>query len=561
MPYLQQLWLNHNRLTRLPVGLPPSVRRLLVESNSVRAVTEDAFPAEESQLIALSLAGNHISTLQRGDLRRLLLLRALDLSVNNIRRLPADVFSDNTHLRSLQLSRNPLSHLMPGCFHGLKGLRRLSLAFVPSAEVNVAPDAFADLPALTALDLDSSPAIARSLMESDSLLSGLSRVEELGLLNAQLTGLRPDLPSYLPSLVVIRLSSSRWHCDAPAAAWMRAWMASTGVEVIGAGDILCHTPAELRGRSLLTVADWELDGDPPTAQIVFRLATVTTTSRPGPQHPTTGRDRSILDWPPLGPAALDEYVDNMDINFHSAIYDNDDDDNDMPDATYDLEDRGSRGDVPRTELAQSSSTLTSTGRSEQKVPAVHERLRPANTTTATAPSTTATRNEEYFTAPEAEVQQRSTSSGGGGGGVRNYVFLLAMLTILATVVVVVGVIVAIVMMTRRKGMRGKQRRTSIELHSKPTLNGVKQNGRASTSRSAPQRPRKAENGPTGRREAEGAVARVPLVAFSDQVGAEPDDAETAGATGLSCSVEALSLIPGRDINHEGPHRVYQWTDF
>ena len=26
-------------------------------------------------------------------------------------------------------------------------------------------------------------------------------------------------------------------------------------------------------------------------------------------------------------------------------------------------------------------------------------------------------------------------------------------------------------------------------------------------------------------------------------------------------VEALSLIPGRDINHEGPHRVYQWTDF
>jgi len=90
MPYLQQLWLNHNRLTRLPIGLPPSVRRLLVESNSIKAATEDAFAAAESQLIALSLAGNHISALQRGNLRRLPLLRALDLSVNNIRRL-ADI--------------------------------------------------------------------------------------------------------------------------------------------------------------------------------------------------------------------------------------------------------------------------------------------------------------------------------------------------------------------------------------------------------------------------------------------------------------------------------------
>jgi len=260
MPYLQQLWLNHNRLTRLPISLPPSVRRLLVESNSIRAVSEETFPVEESQLVALSLAGNHISTLQRGDLRRLQLLRALDLSVNNIRRLPADVFSDNTHLRSLQLSRNPLSHLLPGCFSGLKALRRLSLAFVPSVEVNLAPDAFGDLPALTALDLDSSPAIARSLMESDSLLFRLSGVQELGLLNTQLTGLRPDLPGYFPSLVVIRLSSSRWHCDAPAAAWMRSWMASTGVEVIGVGEIVCLTPPEVRGRSLLTLADWELDG-------------------------------------------------------------------------------------------------------------------------------------------------------------------------------------------------------------------------------------------------------------------------------------------------------------
>jgi len=551
MPYLQQLWLNHNRLTRLPVGLPPSVRRLLVESNSIRALTHDAFPPEGSQLVALSVAGNHISTLQRGDLRRLPLLRALDLSVNNIRRLHADVFADNTRMRSLQLSRNPLSHLLPECFRGLTALRQLSLAFVPSAEVDVAPDAFDDLRALTALDLDNSPAIARSLMHYNSLLSSLSGVKELGLLNTQLTGLRPDLPSYLPALVVVRLSSSRWHCDAPAAAWMRAWMASTGVEVVGAGEILCFTPPELRGRSLLTLADWELEGDMPSAPIVFRLATVSTTVRPDLQHPTTGNDRSVLDWLPRRPAEFDNYADNLDINFNSAIYHDEDDDDDLPDASYDLDDNRNRVDVHdgsarRTEVVQSSSTLPPT---RLEVPVDRERSRTVSSTVVTAPSTTTPLNDDSVILPEAEIQ-RSTSSSGDGGGGQNYVGLLATLTILATVVVVVIVVVAMVMMTRRKGVGRKRRWTSIELRGKPTLNGVKQNG-ATRQRSA------TENGLIGRQEDDVARSRLPVVAFSDQA----DDTSTAGATGLSCSAEALSLIPGRDINHEGPHRVYQWADF
>jgi len=111
-----------------------------------------------------------------------------------------------------------------------------------------------------------------------------------------------------------------------------------------------------------------------------------------------------------------------------------------------------------------------------------------------------------------------------------------------------------VMMTRRKGLGRKHRPTSIELQTKPTLNGVSQNGRAPNGRSVLGRRHSVENGPTSRREGDVLRPRVPPVAFSDQL----DD---SGAAGLSCSVEALSLIPGRDINHEGPHRVYQWADF
>ena len=136
-------------------------------------------------------------------------------------------------------------------------------------------------------------------------------------------------------------------------------------------------------------------------------------------------------------------------------------------------------------------------------------------------------------------------------GLRSNVILVA--------AVVVVVIVAMVMMTRRRGMQGrhKHRPTSIELHTKPTLNGVKHNGGAAAGSIAFHRPRRAENGPTG----DGPVPRVPLVGFSDQVGGDSEEIETVGVTGVNCSVEALSLIPGRDINHEGPHRVYQWTDF
>ena len=331
MPYLQQLWLNHNRLTRLPLGLPASVRRLLVESNSLTAVDpQDAFPVNGSQLVALSVAGNHISTLRRGDLERVRLLRALDVSVNNIRRLDADALADNVRLRSLQLSRNPLSHLSAGCFRRLAALRRLSLSFVPSDEVEVAPHVFDDVPALMALDLDSSPGIARSVMDSESLLTSLAAVKELGLLNTQLTRLPRHLPRHLPSLVVVRLSSTRWHCDASAAAWMRAWMASTGVELVGAGEILCLTPPDLRGRPLLTVADWELDGQLPT--VVLPLWT---TVRPSQRLTTTGRGRSPLDWPDLS-----EYVDSMDVELRSAVYDDhvyDDDDDvyDDDDESYD----------------------------------------------------------------------------------------------------------------------------------------------------------------------------------------------------------------------------------
>lgn len=205
-------------------------------------------------------------------------------------------------------------------------------------------------------------------------------------------------PRSCPLLAVVRLSSARWHCDAPAAAWIRSWMASTGVELVGAGEIICRTPPDLRGRSLLTVADWELGGELPTVPVVFR---VPTTARPGRRHSTTGHGRSPLDWP-RRPEFLDEhYADSVDVEFRSAVYDDD-----APDWSYDVAD--SRGDV----LRQSRQRSATVGGRAVFVDAVAERFRRAGTS---RPRTTAT-DRHHVQDVDSDDTRRSRPSRGGAAG-------------------------------------------------------------------------------------------------------------------------------------------------
>jgi len=393
-------------------------------------------------------------------------------------------------------------------------------------------------------------------------------------------------------------------------------MASTGVEVVGVGEIVCLTPPELRGRSLLTVADWELDGEVPSVPImlsvpiVFHL-TSSTTLRPGQRRTTTELDSSLLNWKATD---FDEYADAVGVSFNSAIYDENhddydkgDNDNATPDSSYDFDDSRSNLDVVvrTTRVAVQSSFALSTpptrsGDSDLVV--VQDRLRLATTTHK--PETT---TSELIVVVASELGVERPTSG------RSYVVPLAMLAILATLVVVVVVSVAIVTTTRRQHGR---RPASIEL--KPTLNGVKQNGPVCTTSRRPRTADDDDDGTyhgrpigswTGRfplyqsyygrntanctnrgnernrecleerfpryqsRTAEDddlaglediqvPRPRLPLVAFIDQqVNSGLDEPALASATDISRSVETLSLIPGRDINHEGPHRVYQWADF
>jgi Leucine-rich repeat (LRR) protein len=275
MTLLDQLWLNGNRLTNLPRPLPVRLRRLLADNNRIRSVDADTFPAR-SQLSVVSLVGNQLALLLPEALRRLGVLRSLDLSNNRLTAVGARTFAGNGQLHSLTLSMNPLRLLEPGAFDGLRSLEILAIGYVSTDSLQIDdPEAvFAPMMRLRRLDLDNSPAIAAAIFEPPPkaeavsgsggenrvLAEWLASVDELGLANCQLTSL-PDrmFERRLPRLRIVRLGGSqRWHCDA-SLRWMRDWLVDPNVtvRVDGRPDIRCTTPATLRDRPLVSLADDE----------------------------------------------------------------------------------------------------------------------------------------------------------------------------------------------------------------------------------------------------------------------------------------------------------------
>src|SRR6218665_555756 len=252
---LQQLWLNFNRLANVP-HTPVQLQRLLLESNQVGELTADMFP-DQSRIATLSLSGNAIRRVDPKALLRLRDLQNLDLSNNQIRCVESRTFVENKNLKSLQLSRNPLENLKAGCFQSLASLRQMSLAFVSTPTVTVNDDIFSGVEALSKLDLDSSPGLIRAMMASDDLLSSLASLRELSLRNSHLQTLRADFPEFFPNLAVLRLSSSRWHCDRTLV-WFKTWFSVTPVEVLDSADAnRCHSPPSIRNRSIVTLPDDE----------------------------------------------------------------------------------------------------------------------------------------------------------------------------------------------------------------------------------------------------------------------------------------------------------------
>ena len=256
---LQQLWLNGNQLRTIPRSLPVTLQRLFIDSNKLESLTVEDFPPPSSgawQLDTLSAMSNNISFVAGDALASLSQLSSVDLAANQIRKLYVDTFAGNGRLRMLTLSKNPLDVFDARCMQGLDELQTLSLAYIPTNEISLAEDTFGDrLPSLRKLDMTSSPGLVEAVLKSDTALTALSSVQDLVLLGSELKTLSEEFLHAFPSLAVLHLSSTRWHCDY-SMLWFRNWLLSATIHLEPTRDqIICAGPPQVRGRAIISLAD------------------------------------------------------------------------------------------------------------------------------------------------------------------------------------------------------------------------------------------------------------------------------------------------------------------
>ncbi|XP_046348839.1 leucine-rich repeat-containing protein 4C-like [Haliotis rufescens] len=262
---LQELWLNANKLKKIPSPFSPKLTKLHISKNRISKISRKDFP-KNSALSVLSLSSNMIKTIKPGTFSQSKFLTELSLSGNKIANLQTGVFAELGEIQTLSLNNNKITRIQKGSLSGLTTLTKLEMAFIVDIETNVEGNIFADMPNLQFLDLQLSPAISAQVLGSDDMMSSLSNVTHINLMDNELTSLNPNLRTYLRSVQQIKIAGNKWHCD-KRLQWLSAWMKSHKKLFFMGRNVECHTPSSLKGLPLSILKP-------------FQFAAVTTTVAP-----------------------------------------------------------------------------------------------------------------------------------------------------------------------------------------------------------------------------------------------------------------------------------------
>lgn len=453
------------------------------------------------------------------------------------------------------------------CFHGLTGLRKIYLAYVPSHDVTIDDDVFADTRNLTKMDLDNSPGVVRAILSSDAVLLSLSSLQELGLQNSHMTTLRSDFPDFFPSLAILYVSSTRWNCDRTVQ-WFRTWCTTTSVEVIRVEENRCFTPPNLQGRLLISLTDRDFSSpDPHLPPVPTEVPLATQRmgrfrfTPPGPAARGQSLDHANADRRMIAPAGnsgrlrphfydsdegfvdVNKAFDVVDFDTaeerqwydHEEIYDEKDHHTTMTTHVTRMihPPMTSRHVTPttKTTLSIQRVNLLTISRAHAKPPEARTRL-------LTPPIESNYLRTHRTPATPGDSNSRNMSAADDANSI---LFAVASaVTISVTVVIVIVIVMLIVGLTKEQSMK-LQRKASCAGRMRKTSSGIIYSHRTNVLYFVP-------------RSSGGALPTAETVATANSP--VPSDELSKDA-----SREAMSLIPGRDINHEGPLRVYMWTDF
>ncbi|NXJ79650.1 TPBG protein, partial [Trogon melanurus] len=256
----------NKNLTAVPPDLPPYVRNLFLTGNRLSRLPAGAFSAQRlPDLGALNLSGNHLRDVEAGAFAALPALRQLDLSGNPLVSLSPQAFGEGgSPLEELALRgalRDPgvllsvAAVLQSGV---LRNLSRLELA--DNGLLLLPAGKFTALLALRQLDLGSSSLVGLRNFSSQ----GLGHLQSLNLSDSTLGALRNgSLAQFhgLPTLRRVGLGRNAWVCDCTVEDLV-AWLKESD-QVEGKEALTCPYPDKMLGKTLLKINGSDLNCSEP----------------------------------------------------------------------------------------------------------------------------------------------------------------------------------------------------------------------------------------------------------------------------------------------------------
>eukprot|EP00058_Branchiostoma_floridae_P018260 XP_002603749.1 hypothetical protein BRAFLDRAFT_97608 [Branchiostoma floridae] len=205
----------------IPTNFDKATRSIVIKHLRSPTIQEWAFP-NSPQVCYLHIHNSNVSMVQPGAFRGLPLVNTLSLADNHISSLEADTFLGLETMVILNLDRNAISIISQHAFRGLPHLARLQLAM--NRLLSVPVDALLPPTALEVVKL---------------------QANHIATINSQVLRL---LPTQISRLMIV---SNKLRCDGNLT-WFICNLPD--LEQISAPDILrCASPAELRGTFLTTM--------------------------------------------------------------------------------------------------------------------------------------------------------------------------------------------------------------------------------------------------------------------------------------------------------------------
>ncbi|KAG4069962.1 hypothetical protein HA402_015186 [Bradysia odoriphaga] len=179
---LQELKLNHNKLTALPLGVFKNLRRLMRLELSGNQLTDVPYGMFQNltSLRVLKLRNNNISNLTIGAFFGLKNLGTLELDGNEITKLEKSAFFNLTKLKTLTLTNNRITHIEPYTFEFCARLITLDLGFNELSTISATT--FEPLSQIQHLSLSNN----RITWIADGTFNMLSTLESLDMSNNQI---------------------------------------------------------------------------------------------------------------------------------------------------------------------------------------------------------------------------------------------------------------------------------------------------------------------------------------------------------------------------------------